>query len=261
MLDGEAYEGGYLDEWAAFDDLGGGDVMYYTIDYGDGSELEEHIGHDATGNYFDGGVQLFHPYPDNATVTITEQFDYAWALGELHEEVVWDKDILNVQPTAGLFKQISGNTINLQLLEQYDPSSVDSGAGFRYSFSTNPDNLASSYSAAGTSDTAGFSYTPGVTSAWARIYDKDGGHSDYNTDMVVPTINTTSVTAAAVHLSWLDVTDGDSQHWRVRRSTDGVHYDDHWTLPWDAYNFNDTDVTPGQTYCPTNGNGKITARR
>ncbi len=105
--------------------------------------------------------------------------------------------INNIAPTAIITNNgpvNEGSPVTISLTGVNDPSSADGLAGFRYSFATSLAGLATSYATSGTATSASFANADnGTRVLYARVFDKDGGFSDYNTTVVVnnvaPTIS------------------------------------------------------------------------
>ncbi len=108
----------------------------------------------------------------------------------------------NVAPTATLSNNgpvMVGNPVTVTFSNAADPSSADTAAGFHYSFATSSAGLASSYAAAGTSNSSSFSYqSSGTYMIYGRIFDKDNGFTDYTTTVTIqPVTTTTTLTTSA----------------------------------------------------------------
>lgn len=74
-----------------------------------------------------------------------------------------------------------------------DPSAADTAAGFRYSFALSAAGLADSYAAADTSAMADFTFDDnGAYTVFGRVFDDDGGFSDYSTEIVVQNVAPTA---------------------------------------------------------------------
>ncbi|MFO1064115.1 MAG: PKD domain-containing protein [Pirellulales bacterium] len=95
----------------------------------------------------------------------------------------------NVAPTATFAATPNvtiGNVTVLSFASPVEPSSTDIAAGLRYSFAFSPAGLATTYSAASTTANGTLQMlTAGVITVWGRIFDKDGGSSDYSAQVVV----------------------------------------------------------------------------
>jgi parallel beta-helix repeat protein len=110
-------------------------------------------------------------------------------------------DVTNVPPTASFGNSgpvVSGSTVTFTFSNQSDPSSVDTAAGFKYSYDFNNDgtwDVANS-----SSPTASYTFAAaGSYIVKGRITDKDGGFTDYFTTVTInaPTGGTTPPTANA----------------------------------------------------------------
>ena len=98
--------------------------------------------------------------------------------------------VTNVAPTATLGNGgpvNEGTSASVSFTGQYDPSTVDTAAGFHYAFScTNGDLSGATYAGSGTSaSTSCSSSDNGSFPVKARIIDKDGGFTEYTTNLVV----------------------------------------------------------------------------
>ncbi len=79
-----------------------------------------------------------------------------------------------------------GTPITASFTNPSDPSTADTNAGFHYSFALNSSGLATSYDAAGTATSQQFTLsTEGTYTIHGRIFDKDGGSTDYTTTTTV----------------------------------------------------------------------------
>jgi hypothetical protein len=103
--------------------------------------------------------------------------------------------INNVAPTSTFSNNgpvNEGSAATVSFTNQFDPSPEDAAA-LHYSFATSSADLASSYSAAGTSSSQNYTYSDnGTHTIYGRIFDKDGGSTDYST---VITVNNVAPTA------------------------------------------------------------------
>jgi hypothetical protein len=116
--------------------------------------------------------------------------------------------VTNVAPTATLSNNSpinEGGSATVSFSGASDPSSADTAAGFHYSLACNGNaaSLAATYAAAGTSASTSCGFNDnGSYSVLGRIFDKDNGHSDYSTTVVVknvaPSVSTLSVTGTGV---------------------------------------------------------------
>lgn len=174
-----------------------------------------------------------------ATIAITDNWNYT-DYGYLVIE--------NVQPAAELSYDPGdgGGDYTLNLSDSYDPSGADTSAGFTYAFAntyadlSEPGNLTSTPSHA-------FDLQDSDGVVWARIYDKDGGYSDYNTSYVLPTINLGQITDTEVNIAWLDVATGETA-WLVQRAPYGGSFTTIATLDPNSTDYTDTSVDPATKY-------------
>src|SRR5919198_5006508 len=111
--------------------------------------------------------------------------------------------VANVAPTATLSNDgptDEGSNATISFSGQHDASSADTGAGFHYTYACdgNAASLATTYASAlmGASATCQFPDGPASHPVLARIYDKDGGYTQYSTTVVVNNVAPT-VTAPA----------------------------------------------------------------
>jgi peptidoglycan/xylan/chitin deacetylase (PgdA/CDA1 family) len=105
--------------------------------------------------------------------------------------------VYNVAPTASLSNNgpiNEGSAATISFSNQFDPSSADTMAGFHYSYALSLAGLATAYAAAtdGASKSFTFDDGPSTPTVYGRIFDKDGGYSDYST---VVTVNNVAPTA------------------------------------------------------------------
>ena len=102
----------------------------------------------------------------------------------------------NVAPTATFTSSgpvFEGSTATVSFADAYDPSPADTAAGFHYSFATTQAALATSYVAAGTVVTWSFAFADnGNHTVYGRVFDKDGGSTDYTTTIVVTNTSPTA---------------------------------------------------------------------
>jgi hypothetical protein len=112
---------------------------------------------------------------------------------------------LNVAPTADITNTgpiDEGSTATISLTNVFDPSSVDTAAGFQYAFNCDGGELPTSYDNAGTTTSIDCSFPDdGTYTVSARVFDEDGGSSDYATDVVVrnvaPTLTDATLSCGA----------------------------------------------------------------
>jgi hypothetical protein len=97
--------------------------------------------------------------------------------------------VTNVAPTSVISNTgpvAAGAPAMVSFSNPFDPSTVDAGAGFHYSFALSPSGLAASYAAAGISASQAFTFaSSGSYTVYGRVFDKDNGVTDYTTTVVV----------------------------------------------------------------------------
>jgi hypothetical protein len=94
----------------------------------------------------------------------------------------------DVAPTAALTPGLAiaeGTSTTIALTNPSDPAPAVTAAGFRYSFALSASGLATSYATAGSALSVSFSGDEGTYTVYGRIFDKNGGYTDYNTQVVV----------------------------------------------------------------------------
>jgi hypothetical protein len=96
----------------------------------------------------------------------------------------------SVDPTASLANNgpvDEGSPATISFSSQFDPSSVDTAAGFHYAYDCGGGSLAgATYAGSGTSASTSCSFADnGTYLVRARIIDKDGGFTEYTTSVVV----------------------------------------------------------------------------
>jgi hypothetical protein len=101
--------------------------------------------------------------------------------------------INNVAPTATLANNgpvNEGSPATISFSAQFDPSSVDTTAGFHYAYSCTNSSLAgATYAGSGTSASTACTFNDdGVFTVRARIIDKDNGFSEYTTNVTVQNV-------------------------------------------------------------------------
>jgi hypothetical protein len=106
--------------------------------------------------------------------------------------------VADVPPTATLTNDGPidvGAAAGASFVNVTDPSTVDTAAGFRYSFGLDPSELAASYAQAGTSSRQSFTFaqSAGTFTIFGRVFDEDGGFSDSSTMVVVRVVAPTAV--------------------------------------------------------------------
>jgi hypothetical protein len=121
--------------------------------------------------------------PDAVTFTVTTSSDL---IGSATMTVTAS----DVAPTAALTPGLTiaeGTSTAIGRSNPSDPAPAVTAAGFRYSFALSASGLATSYAAAGTAASATFpgSNDEGTYTVYGRIFDKNGGYTDYSTQVVV----------------------------------------------------------------------------
>jgi hypothetical protein len=107
--------------------------------------------------------------------------------------------VSNVAPTATLTNSgpvDEGSPATITFGTQFDPSSVDTAAGFHYAYDCAGGSLAGATyagSGASASTTCTFDDGPSIHTVRARIIDKDGGASEYTTDVSVRNVPPTVI--------------------------------------------------------------------
>src|SRR5439155_14066277 len=102
-----------------------------------------------------------------------------------------------VAPTATLSNNgpvDEGSPATISFSNPFDPSSVDTAAGFHYAFScTNGDLSGATYAGSGANASAACTYADnGTYTVKARIIDKDGGYTAYTTAVAVANVAPTA---------------------------------------------------------------------
>src|SRR5207302_11330800 len=111
-------------------------------------------------------------------------------------------DVANVAPTATLSNGgpvNEGSPVSISFSGQSDPSSADTSAGFHYAFDCSGGSLAgATYAGSGTSSSTSCTFPdgPATKPVTGRIIDKDGGSTEYTTNVSVVNV-APAVTAAA----------------------------------------------------------------
>jgi hypothetical protein len=151
----------------------------------------------------DGSWAWSLPTTDNGSGSVTVQADDGEHIPVATQTFSWSA--ANVAPTATFpsARTVSEGATdeNFAFSAQYDPSSDDTGAGFHYSFTCSAaGTLATTYAAAGTTDSVNCSFPdgPATVSVTGRIFDKDDGYTDHTTTVTVnnvkPTVTIDSLT-------------------------------------------------------------------
>src|SRR5205807_793847 len=103
----------------------------------------------------------------------------------------------NVNPTATLSNNgpvDEGSPATISFSGPTDPSTADTGAGFHYASSCTNGSLAgATYAGSGASASTSCAFADnGTSTVRARIIDKDGGFTEYTTDVVVQNVAPTA---------------------------------------------------------------------
>ncbi|HMP40272.1 MAG TPA: glycosyl hydrolase 53 family protein [Roseiflexaceae bacterium] len=195
--------GGTINEGETFVSSGsfndpGADNWEGVVDYGDGSGVQP-LALNA-----DQSFDLSHTYLDNG-----EFLQVVVTINDDDGGVGIDTALVtvnNVAPTALLTNNgpiAEGSSVTVGFSNQFDPSPIDTAAGFRYAFACDGSSLNGASYAGGTdSPSAACSYADGPAThiVRARIIDKDDGYSEYLTYVTVaniaPTVGTPVVSPA-----------------------------------------------------------------
>ena len=191
--DQTALEGDLVDlpeAWYTF----GGDpgILSLVINWGDGTIEPGTLVHGTGG----GTIADTHTYADNGEYPIT------LAISHGTEDPVGDSlavTVSNVAPTATLSNNgpvDEGFAATVSFANPYDPSTADTTVGFLHSYDFDNDGtfeVSASPLASMTVPASFFADGPGSRTVLARTEDKDGGYTDYTTDIainnVAPTAN------------------------------------------------------------------------
>ena len=111
----------------------------------------------------------------------------------------FDVTVANVPPTATLSNDgpvNEGSPATISFSGQHDPSSADTAAGFHYAYACDNGSLAGATYANTSANTASkqctFDDGPSTNTVRARIIDKDGGFSEYQTTVFVNNVPPTA---------------------------------------------------------------------
>ncbi|MEX2307120.1 MAG: hypothetical protein WD738_05985 [Pirellulales bacterium] len=166
------------------------DTHTATIDWDDGT-IDPAMVFQGMGSGALGGM---HTYADNGTYTVTVRVTDDD--GGFDEEM-FNVIVNNVAPTATLANNgpvDEGSGATVFFMDQFDPSTADTAAGFRYAYDFNNDGTFEvgdgTYAGSVTNDSQAvpasyFVEGPDIQTVRARIIDKDGGFKDYMTDVGV----------------------------------------------------------------------------
>jgi hypothetical protein len=170
-----------------------------------------------------------HTYADGPstqthTVTVTDE-DGDFFAGSL------DVVVMNVAPTATLSNNgpiNEGGSASVSFTNGSDPSSADAGS-LRYFLSTSQGARdAATYATATTVTSASFAFSDdGSYPVYGRVLDKDGGYTDYQTNVVVKNV------APSLHVSGATTVNEGSAYTLILSASDpGADTIDHWTINW-----------------------------
>jgi hypothetical protein len=146
--------------------------------------------------------EVQHPYADGpATRTITvDLVDEDGTRADVASKTI---TVDNVAPTATLSNDgpvDERSPATVTFTGQFDPSTADTAAGFRYSYALEPEALATSYAAAADSSSKQFTFgDEGGYTVYGRIFDQDNGFTDYQTTVVVNDVPPTLALSGADH--------------------------------------------------------------
>ncbi len=145
-------------------------------------------------------------FTDNGTYAVYARiYDKDGGVADYSTSVI----VSNVAPIGTFINSgpiVAGGSVSVAIANAYDPSSADMANGLRYSFSVNSAGLATVYGNATSQSVATFILgTQGVVPVYGRIFDKDGGYTNYTTFVTV----TGSTSNTAPTLSIVSPTDGD----------------------------------------------------
>jgi hypothetical protein len=132
-------------------------------------------------------------FTDNGSFTVHARvFDKDGGFSDYQSTIT----VTNVAPTAAFSASNSvvvGNAATLSFSIPSDPSLADIAAGLRFSFALSLSSLASNYNSASATPTGQLVMpAAGTVTVWGRVFDKDGGSSDYSAQVIV-TGNTTNL--------------------------------------------------------------------
>jgi hypothetical protein len=138
------------------------------------------------------------PFDDNGSYTVRARIvDKDGGFSEYQTTV----SVLNVAPTATLSNNgpvNEGSPATISFSSQSDPSSADTVAGFHYAYDCLGGSLAgATYAGSGTSASTSCTFNDNsIHTVRARIIDKDGGFSEYTTNVQVNNVAPTATLAS-----------------------------------------------------------------
>src|SRR5205823_5484208 len=134
-------------------------------------------------------------------------------------------------PVPHSFPTRRSSDLTVSFSAQHDPSNADTAAGFHYAYACDNGSLASAtYGGSGTTATHPCTFDDnGTYTVKARIIDKDGGFTEYTTDVVVDNVAPT-VTAPSDQSS----NEGANHSFALGSFSDPGTQDDPWhvTVDW-----------------------------
>jgi hypothetical protein len=108
----------------------------------------------------------------------------------------------NVAPTATLSNAgpvNEGSSVTINFAGQFDPSSADTVAGFKYDYSCDGSAMVTTYAAAGSSASTSCAFGDnGTMIVRGRIFDKDNGYTEYETNVTVNNVVPTRTSSSLV---------------------------------------------------------------
>ena len=167
----------------SLDDVAAG--LIYSFDF-DGDGLFEISGASPTAS---------HLFDDNGTYTVVARVtDKDGGYSEYSKQVV----VHNVAPHGGSLADdnsvAEGSPVTVSFVGQLDPSAADTAAGFTYSFDFDGDGV---YEISGPSASASHTFGDnGTYLVRGRVTDKDGGSTDYATEVEVHNVAPTAMLSA-----------------------------------------------------------------
>ncbi len=127
-------------------------------------------------------------YVDNGPATLVVHGRITDSAGD-YSDYTTSITIKDVAPTATLSNNgpvYVSSPVTVSFSNPSDPSNADTTAGFHYSFALDPADLATSYTTAGTSTSAIFTFKQsGTDTVYGAIYDQNNGFTDYTTTVTV----------------------------------------------------------------------------